>query len=98
MDIPAATLTLTGTIGCVTSCICSELSKKKTHRKGAGREVSPLSFHSLRRAATTLLHEAGIPAAVAQALIGHDSAAIHEIYISVGREALEKAAAALPEL
>ncbi len=48
MDIPAATLTLTGTIGCVTSCICSELSKKKTHRKAAGREVSPLSFHSLR--------------------------------------------------
>jgi integrase len=74
------------------------LAKKKNHRKGSGREMSPLSFHSLRRTATTLLHEAGIPAAVAQALIGHDSAAMHEIYISVGRQAFKKAAAALPEL
>jgi len=52
----------------------------------------------LRRTATTLLHEAGVPAAVAQALIGHDSKAMHELYVSVGREALEKAAAALPEI
>jgi len=44
------------------------------------------------------LHEAGVPAAVAQALIGHDSEAMHELYVSVGREALEKAAAALPEI
>jgi integrase len=57
-----------------------------------------LSFHSLRRTATTLLHEAGIPQAVAQALIGHDSAAVHEVYISVGREALVKAAAAFPDV
>jgi len=35
---------------------------------------------------------------VAQALIGHDSKAMHELYVSVGREALEKAAAALPEI
>jgi integrase len=62
------------------------------------RTGSALSFHSLRRTARTLLHEAGIPAAVAQALIGHDSAAMHEIYISVGREALVKAAAAFPEV
>ena len=70
------------------------LAKKKPHRKGTGREVSPLSSHSLRRTATTLLHEAGVP----QAVIGHDSAAMHEVYISVGREALQKAAAALPEV
>jgi integrase len=57
-----------------------------------------LSFHSLRRTATTLLHEAGVPSAVAQALIGHDSEAMHGIYISVGREALEKATAASPEI
>ena len=57
-----------------------------------------MSFHSLRRTATTLLHEAGVPSAVAQALIGHDSEAMHELYILVGREALEKATAALPEI
>jgi hypothetical protein len=60
------------------------------------RQESALSFHSFRRTATTLLHEAGIPAAVCQALIGHDSAAIHELYVSIGREALAKAAACLP--
>jgi integrase len=60
--------------------------------------VHPLSFHSLRRRATTLLHEAGVPQAVAQALIGHDSAAMHEIYISVGREACDEAMSKLPEV
>jgi integrase len=77
------------------------LREKKPHRsegktRSSRREINSLSFHSLRRTATTLLHEAGIPAAVAQALIGHDSEAMHELYINVGRQALEKAAAALP--
>ena len=62
------------------------------------REQSSLSFHSLRRTATTLLHEAGVPAAVCQALIGHDSEAIHQLYVTVGREALTRAAAASPPL
>ena len=79
------------------------LREKKNHKstgkgRGSRREVEPLSFHSLRRTATTILHEAGVPAAVAQALIGHDSEAMHELYVSVGREALQKAAAALPEI
>ncbi|MGA8660038.1 MAG: site-specific integrase [Chthoniobacterales bacterium] len=79
------------------------LRQKKNHKgegkgRGALREVESLSFHSLRRTATTLLHQAGVPAAVAQALIGHDSEAIHQHYVSVGREALEKAAASLPDL
>ena len=70
------------------------MREKKAHRKlGEGRSAKlpseSLSFHSLRRTATTLLHEAGVPAAVAQA---HRSAsqAMHELYVSVGREALER--------
>ena len=81
------------------------LRPKKTHAKaedGAGRTGrrvgNALSFHCLRRTATTLLHEAGVPAAVAQAFIGHDSEEIHRVYVNVGRETLEKAAAALPAL
>jgi hypothetical protein len=46
---------------------------------------------------TTILHEAGVPAAVAQALIGHDSEAMQELYASVGREALQRALASLPD-
>jgi integrase len=79
------------------------LRQKKDHKghgkgRGVHREIEKLSFHSLRRTATTLLHQAGVPAAVAQAMIGHDSEAIHQQYVSVGREALEQAAASLPDL
>jgi len=60
------------------------LREKKNHKstgkgRGSRRIVEPLSFHGLRRTATTILHEAGVPAAVARALIGHDSEAIHEL-------------------
>jgi integrase len=79
------------------------LRQKKHHKstgkgRGSRRDVEPLSFHSLRRTATTLLHEAGVPAAVAQAMIGHDSEAMHELYVSVGRESLQRAAASLPDI
>jgi integrase len=79
------------------------LRKKPTHKKvGEGRDSrrsrSQLSFHTLRHTATTLLHDAGIPLAVAQQLIGHDSEEMHRHYINVGREALVRAAAALPDI
>jgi Phage integrase family len=69
------------------------LRQKRNHKsrgtgRGSRRDVEPLSFHSLRRTASTLLHEAGVPAAVAQALIGHDSKAMHELYVSVGCEVI----------
>jgi integrase len=72
----------------------------KAHKRGrnASRDSNPVSFHSLRRTCTTLLHEARIPEAVVMAMIGHDSAEVHKLYISVGEEALAKAAASLPEL
>jgi hypothetical protein len=68
------------------------LRQKKNHKiagKGPGkrRNVEPLSFYSLRRIAMTLLHEAGIPSAVAQALIRHDSEAVHGLYIGRPRGA-----------
>ena len=76
------------------------LRAKKAHRKSASGKVQrePLSFHSLRATATTMLHEAGIPASVAQALIGHDSSEIHQDYVRVGMDALRRAADALPDL
>ncbi len=81
------------------------LRVKKDHVKAVGgkgrggpKQAYAISFHSLRRTATTLLHEAGIPAAAAQELIGHSSAEVHRLYVNVGREAMERAAAALPDL
>jgi hypothetical protein len=45
-----------------------------------------------------MLHNAGVPMAVAQALTGHDSEAMHQLYISIGREALVDAAKKLPNV
>ncbi|MBL9178419.1 MAG: tyrosine-type recombinase/integrase [Verrucomicrobiaceae bacterium] len=80
------------------------LRMKKAHRvtTGEGRDGrhdnEQLSFHSLRHSAVTLLKEAGIPAAVVQEFIGHESAQISELYTTVGEESLTKAAAAFPAL
>jgi integrase len=66
--------------------------------RSAKRERSKLSFHSLRHTAVSLLKDAGIPEAVVMEMIGHDSREMSKHYTHVGREALEKAAAALPEI
>ena len=79
------------------------LRERKNHQStNKGRDVSrtqsAVSFHSLRRTATTLLHEAGIPQQVVQAMIGHDSSEVHQLYVSIGAEALRTAAASMPAL
>ena len=76
----------------------SHQRRERGPEEGTRRQLHDLSFHCLRRTAATMLHEAGIPAAVAQELIGHDSEEAHRLYVNVGREALEKAAASLPVL
>lgn len=79
------------------------LREKKTHRKlgegrGAKREVIGLSFHSLRHTAVSMMKDAGIPAAAVMEIIGHDSEQMSQHYTHTGREALERAAASLPDL
>jgi integrase len=71
--------------------------KEKEGRTGA-KTGAQLSFHSLRHTAVTLLKEAGVPHAVVQELIGHDSEQMSEHYTHVGSEALKKAANALPDV
>jgi len=65
---------------------------------GVRRASSELPFHSLRHTSVTLLKDAGIPQAVVQELIGHDSQQMSALYTHVGQEALAKAAAALPDI
>jgi len=74
-----------------------------THQsRGIGRDGkragNELSFHSLRHTAVSLLKDAGIPQAVVQELIGHESEAMSALYTHVGSEALRKAASALPAI
>lgn len=77
-----------------------KVTSHKTTGKGRSskRETNGLSFHSLRRSTATYLHEAGVPQSVAMALIGHDSADIHSIYVNVGEQAMRDAAGKLPAL
>jgi integrase len=72
--------------------------KKKGEGRSAKRKGNELSFHSLRRSTATYLHEAGVPQSVAMALIGHDSEAVHSVYVNVGEEAMRSAAKKLPSL
>src|SRR3984893_10796684 len=79
--------------------------RKEPHRKtlDKGRGVrdgaeSLLSFHCLRHTSVTLLKEAGVPDAAIMALIGHDSVAMSQHYTHVGRDALEKASKAFPDV
>jgi site-specific recombinase XerD len=44
-----------------------------------------------------LLKEAGVPDAAIMALVGHDSVMMSQHYTHIGRDALERAANALPD-
>jgi integrase len=70
----------------------------KANGKGrsAPRTRSELSFHSLRHTAVSLLKNAGVPHAVAQAFIGHQSQEISQLYTHVGEESLAGALRKFP--
>jgi integrase len=80
---------------------CLQTPHRKTSQKGRGVRADPeakLSFHSIRYTSVTLLKEAGIPDAAIMTLVGHGSLAMSQHYTRVGREALQKAANALPDV
>ncbi len=80
------------------------LREKKAHRKSHGlgrsakRTYNALTFHSLRATATTMMHDAGIPAAIVQEIIGHDSEEIHRAYVKVDRTMMAKGTDSLPDI
>jgi len=62
------------------------------------RQFNPLTFHSLRHTATSLFKEAGVPHAVVQDIIGHESEAVSRIYTHIGDQAKRDAVNKLPSL
>ncbi|MDD2708088.1 MAG: tyrosine-type recombinase/integrase [Verrucomicrobiae bacterium] len=81
------------------------LAPVRSHHKGAdgdGRDgprvLSPLSFHSLRHSATTLLKAAGASDVIAREIIGHDSEVVSRQYTHLGPEALRGAIDRLPDV
>lgn len=86
--------------------VSAGLAKKRTHHAAKGgcagrsgkREGNPLSFHSLRHTATSLLKAAGVSDAVAMEFVGHDSATISRNYTHIETATLREAAAKLPDI
>jgi integrase len=81
------------------------LATRKSHRKSEAapgrdgpRELSPLSFHSLRHTATSLMKNAGINASVVMDIIGHESEAISMHYTHIDEETKRAALSSLPDL
>lgn len=74
-------------------------SRKPTGKgRSTRRKINELSFHSLRHTATSLMKNAGIPAAVVQDIIGHDSVAVSQHYTVIDTDSKRKAVDAMPDL
>jgi len=73
---------------------------KNTDGQGRGgkRNMSRLSFHSLRHTATSLLKNAGVSNAIAQDLIGHDSEAVSRSYTHIDADTRRAALDKMPEV
>ena len=81
------------------------LAPKKKHRTGKNgmsrtgrREISEISFHSLRHTATSLMKSAGVPTAIVQDIIGHDSEAVSAHYTRIDESAKQSALRKLPDI
>ena len=67
-------------------------------RKGKGRRVSALSFHSFRHTMISRLANSGAPGAVSKAISGHSTDVAHSRYIHLDTSAQEKVVAKAPRL
>lgn len=74
------------------------IGEKRSYTKGNRKAQHTKTFHSVRRAAATQLHAAGVSMGMAMRLVGHDSSAIHEVYVKPDSELLMDAACSMPEL
>ena len=74
--------------------------KHHSGRKGrsASRELSAITFHSLRHPATSLLKAAGVSESVTRDIIGHESAEISRHYTHVEESAKRAAIDKLPDV
>jgi integrase len=82
--------------GLVKARTTSHFSKGKG--RAARREVSELSFHSLRHSAVTMLKAAGASDVLAREIVGHESAAVSRSYTHLATEDLRPAIDGLPDV
>lgn len=72
--------------------------RKGEEKQQQKREVSELSFHSLRHCLATQLRAVGASEAVAMAVLGHESEAVAKHYTHIGVDELRPMMARLPDL
>ena len=73
--------------------------KKRTGKGRSGtRTISPISFHSLRHSATSMLKNAGVSESIAMDIIGHDSTAISRHYTHIDTATKRAAIEKLPDI
>ena len=77
--------------------VFSDCGIETTVSSGKGRKSPEVGFHSLRHTFVSMAANAGVPLAVVQGIVGHTSAAMTQHYFHVSRDALDKAAQALPD-
>ena len=83
----------------VAAGMAKERTKEETGKGHSQRRtVSEISFHSRRHTATSLLKNAGVPAAVAMDIIGHESEAISRQYTHIEAATKRAALRKLPKL
>jgi integrase len=79
--------------------IVADLARTKSAVKGSkGRDLSSLSFHSLRHTFNSMMANAGIAREVCQELTGHASAEMNNIYTHHEIERLRPAVEILPDV
>lgn len=74
------------------------VKRAKSKAGSQSRQLTPISFHSLRHTFISLLRATGGNQAVAKELAGHSSDAVNDLYTHMPAETLQRAIAALPEL
>jgi integrase len=81
------------------------LATPKLHRttdaapgRDGPRELSQISFHSLRHTATSLMKNAGVNASVVMDIIGHESEAVSRAYTKIDEQTKARAIARLPPI
>ena len=76
--------------------ICSGVARKRAGFKG--RDLSVLSFHSLRHSFNSALANAGVAPEVRQKLTGHASESMNRHYTHLELDTLQKAIHTLPKV
>ena len=68
-------------------------------RNGAGiRRFVCAGFHSLRHSAVSLMREAGTAQSISQAIVGHNSPEVHQLYTHADEAAMRRAVNGLPSV